>query len=79
MKKLLILGTILLSSCSSYRIRVIQSSAGTYYIPAKRVGMQWDEYYHAFHSKQMAESQIKDWKDDKAFTKNNKSQYIYIK
>ena len=79
MKKLLILATVLLSGCSTYRIQVIKSSAGTYYIPSQRIKMRWNDHYHAFHSKQMAEAQIKDWKDDKAFTKNNKSQYIYIK
>jgi hypothetical protein len=79
MKKLLILVTVLLSSCSTYRIQVIKSSAGTYYVPAQRNGLQWREHYHMFTNKQMAESQIKDWKDDRAFAKNNKSQYIYIK
>jgi hypothetical protein len=79
MKKLLILGTILLSSCSAYRIQVVKLSAGTYYIPSQRDGLQWREHYHMFTDKQMAESQIKDWKDDKAFAKNNKSQYIYFK
>ena len=28
---------------------------------------------------QKAEEQIKEWKEDKAFYKNNKSQYIYFK
>jgi hypothetical protein len=79
MKKILILGTLLLSSCSAYRIQVIKSSAGIYYVPAQRNGLQWNEHYHAFQSKQKAEEQIKEWKEDKAFYKNNKSQYIYFK
>ena len=79
MKKLLILGTLLLSSCSAYRIQVTKTKTVTYYTPSKRERLVWFEHYHSFTSKQMAEEQIKEWKEDKAFEKSNKSQYIYFK
>ena len=79
MKKLLILGTLLLSSCSAYRIRIFKSTAGTYYHTSQRVGVQWVEHYSIFSTQQQAEEQIKEWKEEKSFYKNNKSQYIYFK
>jgi hypothetical protein len=79
MKKLLILGTLLLSSCSAYRIQVTKTKTVTYYTPSKRERLVWFEHYHSFTSKQMAEDKIKEWKEDKAFEKSNKSQYIYFK
>ena len=79
MKKLLILGTLLLSSCSAYRIQVTKTRDTIYYTPAKRERLIWIEHYRLFTSKQKAEEQIKEWKEDKAFYKNNKSQYIYFK
>ncbi len=79
MKKLLILGTLLLSSCSTYRIKVIKTTAGTYYQASQRVGLQWVEYYSMFSTQQQVEEQIKEWKADKAFHKQNKLQYIYVK
>jgi hypothetical protein len=79
MKKLLILGTILLSSCSAYRIRVNETEAQTYYTPSQRVGLHWVEHYASFQSKELADWQIQNWKLDKAYQKRNKSQYIYIK
>jgi hypothetical protein len=79
MKKILILGTLLLSSCSAYRIEVIKTTTGTYYTPSRRENLVWFDYYHSFTSKQMAEDKIKEWKEDKAFEKSNRSQYIYFK
>lgn len=79
MKKLLILGTVLLSSCSTYRIQVNKTETHTYYTPSKRVGLHWEEHYASYQSQQLAEWQIQSWKADKAFQKHNKSQYIYIK
>jgi hypothetical protein len=79
MKKLLILGTLLLSSCSAYRIQVIKTRDTTYYTPAKRERLVWFDHYHSFTSKQMAEDVIKTWKEDKLIEKSNKSQYIYFK
>ena len=79
MKKLLILGTLLLSSCSAYRIQVVKTRDTIYYTPAKRERLVWFDHYHSFTSKQKAEEQIKEWKEDKAFEKSNKSQYIYFK
>lgn len=79
MKKLLILATVLLSSCSAYRIRVNETEAQTYYTPSQRVGLHWVEHYASFQSKELADWQIHNWKLDKAFEKRNKSQYIYIK
>jgi hypothetical protein len=79
MKKLLILGTLLLSSCSAYRIQVSTTTAGTYYHSSQRVGIQWVEHYSTFTTQQQAEGQIREWKEEKSFAKNNKSQYIYFK
>jgi hypothetical protein len=79
MKKLLILGTLLLSSCSVYRIQVAKTKDATYYTPAKRERLVWFDHYHSFKSKQAAEDVIKGWKEDKALEKLNRSQYIYIK
>ena len=79
MKKLLILGTLLLSSCSAYRIQVVKTRDTIYYTPANRERLVWFDHYHSFTSKQKAEEQIKEWKEDKAFEKSNKSQYIYFK
>jgi hypothetical protein len=79
MKKLLILTTVLLSSCSTYRIRVNETGLQTYYTPSQRIGLRWDEHYASFQSKELAEWQIQNWKLDKAYQKRNKSQYIYIK
>jgi hypothetical protein len=79
MKKLLILATVLLSSCSTYRIRVNKTMAGTYYKASQRVNMHWVEHYSMFSTQQQAEEQIQNWKMDKAFYKNNKTQYIYFK
>ncbi len=79
MKKLLILATVLLSSCSTYRIQVNTTTAGTYYKASQRVNIHWVEYYSMFSTQQQAERQIQEWKDDKAFKKANKSQYIYVK
>jgi hypothetical protein len=79
MKKLLILATVLLSSCSAYRIRVNKTEVHTYYTPSQRVGLHWVEHYASFQSQQLAEWQIQNWKADKAFEKHNKSQYIYFK
>lgn len=79
MKKLLILAVIALSSCSTYRIKVTNTTAGTYYKASQRIGVQWVEHYSMFQTQQQAEDQINVWKTDKEFYKNNKSQYIYIK
>ena len=79
MKKLLILGTLLLCSCSAYRIQVVKTKDVTYYTPAKRERLVWFDHYHSFTSQKMAEDVIKNWKDDKAFEKLNRSQYIYFK
>ena len=79
MKKLLILGTLLLSSCSAYRIQVVKTRDTIYYTPAKRERLVWFDHYHSFKSKQAAEDVIKGWKEDKEFAKKNKSQYIYFK
>jgi len=79
MKKLLILATVLLSSCSTYRIQVNKTMAGTYYKASQRVNMHWVEHYSMFSTQQQAEEQIQNWKMDKAFYKNNKTQYIYFK
>ena len=79
MKKLLLLAIVALSSCSSYRIQVNKTTAGTYYKASQRVGVQWVEHYSMFSTQQQAENQINEWKADKQFYKNNKSQYIYIK
>lgn len=79
MKKLLILGILLLSSCSSYRIKVTKTTAGTYYHASQRIGLQWVEHYSMFSTQQEAEKQIQEWKNDKTFYKQNKSQYIYFK
>lgn len=79
MKKLLILGTLLLSSCSAYRIQVTKTKNATYYTPAKRERLVWFDHYHSYTSKQKAEDKIKEWKEDKAFEKSNRSQYIYFK
>jgi hypothetical protein len=79
MKKLLILGTLLLSSCSAYRIQISTTTAGTYYHSSQRVGVQWVEHYSTFTLQQQAEEQIREWKEEKVFAKNNKSQYIYFK
>ena len=79
MKKLLILGTLLLSSCSAYRIQVVKTRDTIYYTPSKRERLVWFDHYHSFTSKQKAEEQIKEWKADKVFQKRNKSQYIYFK
>ena len=79
MKKLLILGIVLLSSCSAYRIQVVKTRDTIYYIPEKRERLVWFDHYHSFTSKQMAEDVIKTWKEDKLIEKSNKSQYIYFK
>ena len=79
MKKLLILGTLLLSSCSAYRIQVVKTRDTIYYTPSKRERLVWFDHYHSFTSKQKAEEQIKEWKADTVFQKRNKSQYIYFK
>lgn len=79
MKKLLILAVVALSSCSTYRIQVNKTTAGTYYKASQRIGLQWVEHYSMFQTQQQAEEQIKEWKTDKEFYKNNKSQYIYFK
>lgn len=79
MKKLLILAIVALSSCSTYRIKVTKTTAGTYYTASQRVNLHWVEHYSMFSTQQQAEDQIKEWKTDKEFYKNNKSQYIYIK
>ena len=79
MKKLLILGTLLLSSCSAYRIQVVKTRDTIYYTPAKRERLVWFDHYHSSTSKQMAEDVIKTWKEDKLIEKSNKSQYIYFK
>lgn len=79
MKIKLILVIALLSSCSTYRIRVNKTTAGTYYHASQRIGLQWVEHYSMFSTKQQAENQIQEWKNDKAFYKQNKSQYIYFK
>jgi hypothetical protein len=79
MKKLLILATVLLSSCSTYRIRVNKTEVQTYYTPSQRVGLRWNEHYASFQSKELADWQIQNWKLDKAYQKRNKPQYLYIK
>ena len=79
MRKLLILGTLLLSSCSAYRIQVNKTEDQTYYTPSHRVGIHWVEHYASFQTQKLAEGQIQSWKADKAFQKHNKSQYIYFK
>jgi hypothetical protein len=79
MKIKLILAIALLSSCSTYRIQVNTTTAGTYYKASQRVDIHWVEHYSMFSTQQQAEKQIQEWKDDKAFKKANKSQYIYFK
>ena len=79
MKIKLILAIALLSSCSTYRIRVNKTAVHTYYTPAQRVGIHWNEHYASFQSKELAEWQIQNWKLDKEYQKRNKSQYIYVK
>lgn len=79
MKIKLILATVLLSSCSAYKIKVTKTTHGTYYQASQRVGLQWVEHYSIFPTQQQAEGQIKEWKADKEFLKQNKTQYIYFK
>ena len=79
MKKILILATVLLSSCSTYRIRVNKTAVHTYYTPAQRIGIHWNEHYASFQSKELAEWTIQTRKLDKEYQKRNKSQYNYIK
>jgi hypothetical protein len=83
MKKLLILGTLLLSSCSAYRIEINQirytqpgTKQITYYTPAKRVGLMWIEHYNSFIHKHEAVNQIIEWQDEKKML-NSKPQYIF--
>jgi hypothetical protein len=88
MKKILILGALLLSSCSSYRIEVIHSSSGTFYTPSKRHGLYWNAYYYIFPNKLGDINQsshtllwvpMYGWNTKAELRKSIKSPYLYFK
>lgn len=58
MKKLLILGTILLTSCSAYKIQVVNLGEHDYYIPMERKGLDWKKAPTLYYGEQAAREHV---------------------
>lgn len=58
MKKLLILGTILLTSCSAYKIQIVNFADHDYYIPMERRGLDWKKSPNLYYGEQGAREHV---------------------
>jgi hypothetical protein len=77
MKKLILIALVGLTSCASYKIRVIHRNDGVnVYIPMRRKGLTWKEHWYSYYT--LAESQqlINAWKVQ---YRKQKEQYIKIR
>lgn len=82
MKKVLflILISVMLASCTQYKIRVQPVGEVTYYTAMKRDHVYWVEHYNSTTYKEGALEQIQIWKKLEAQRKSNRRpQYIKIK
>jgi hypothetical protein len=83
MKYLFILLLISITSCTSYRIRVVEYDGTGYslYIPMKRYGLDtWRDENIIYYSEEMAKYKIDKWKSGEHYLNPWKSpQYIKIK
>jgi hypothetical protein len=83
MKYLFILLLISITSCTSYRIRVVEYDGTGYslYIPMKRYGLDtWRDENIIYYSEEMAKYKIDKWKSGEHYLNPWKTpQYIKIK
>jgi hypothetical protein len=80
MKKLLILATVLLSSCSAYKIQIVNFAEHDYYVPLERKGLVWDRKFILCYDEKDAREYI-EWlrHQYKIREMNRKKRYIKIK
>jgi len=80
MKKLLILATVLLSSCSAYKIQIVNFGEHDYYVPLERKGLAWDRKLVLCYDEKGAREHI-EWLRHQAKIRemNRKKRYIKIK
>ena len=83
MKYLITLLLLVVTSCTSYRIRVVEYDGTGYslYIPMKRYGLDtWRDENIVYYSKEMAKYKIDKWKSGEYYLNPwKKPQYIKIK
>ena len=75
MKKLILIALVSLTSCASYKIRVIHRHDGVkVYVPMQRRGLTWKDHWYSYYT--LAESQrlIDAWK-----VQNQKQKELYIR
>jgi hypothetical protein len=62
MKKILVIIGLGLSSCSSYKIEMTASTAGTFYEVYRRHNLHWDNSNSIFYSEKGALERIEEWR-----------------
>ncbi len=61
MKKIIVILGFGLYSCAPYKVTVIDSQMGTYYVPSRRHHLHWDDDYTQYKTEAEARKQIKVW------------------
>ncbi len=61
MKKIIAILGFGLYSCAPYKVTVINSQMGTYFVPARRHNLHWDDNYSHFKTEAEARKQIDLW------------------
>lgn len=83
MKKMILILSFILSSCTTYRIRVIEYDGTGYslYLPMRKYGTaKWYDDNIVYYSEDMAKFKIKKWKSGEYFLDPwKKPKYIKIK
>ncbi len=62
MKKILVIVSLGLSSCASYKMEVTVNSTGTFYHVYRRHKLHWDDSNSIFYSEKSALDRIEDWR-----------------
>lgn len=77
MKKLILLFLLSVTSCTTYKIRVIHRHDGkNVYIPMHRNGLTWKEHWYSYFDKESAIMLIEAWRIQDT---KQKETYIRIK
>jgi prephenate dehydrogenase len=69
MKKIIVIVGLALSSCSSYKMEIMNSSAGTFYRVYRRHNSHWDGGQNLFYSEKAALEKIEDWRKESSASK----------
>jgi hypothetical protein len=77
MKKLILIALLSLTSCATYKIRVIHRNDGVkVYVPMQRKGLTWKEHWYSYFTLSESQQLINVWKVQ---NQKQKEQYIRIR